>query len=342
MHRYQLTATEAQRWIAEYIRGSDNPDFRHYGSSLLRSMEAGTADRFIWFVRYLMRLGGMFEARVLDVGCGFGWYGLAISILGNNHVVANDIRETMTGPLRERIAAVRRKGAPVSVEALTGDICALSIAPRSFDAIVCNEMIEHVHDLDAMLDVCFSILRPGGRCVITNDNNALNRKHLTEIRKMWEQRDRAWEFIEKLKRERPIENQDIEPYAVSRDRIVRRSNPKLIDEEVAAVVAATAGMIEQEIVEVALSFADRLDLPTPPEYSWCRNPLTGEFCERQLDPFEVAEMMAARGFKTRVRHAFRRLPLRLLYGVTIRPLAKRLFSLRPIFVLVGRKPFTAV
>ncbi len=341
MAQLQMEAPDVKRWIAEYIRGSDNPDFRTYGDSILRAVETDDADRFMWSITHLMKLGRIYDARVLDVGCGFGWHDLAISLLGHNHVVANDIRESMTVQLAERIAAVKAKGAPVSVEALTGDICSIDIAPQSFDAIISNEAIEHVHDLDAMFDVCFRVLRPGGRCVITNDNNALNKKKLAEIEAMWQQRDRSWDVIEQLKRERPIENYDIEPYAVSRERIVRLSNPKLTDEDVERIVTVTAGMIEVDIANLARSYTHDTELPTPPAFSWCRNPFTGEYCERQLDPYAVTKKLASHGFKTAVRHMFRKFPLCLLNGVRLKPLNMKLFGLRPAFVIVGRKPLTA-
>lgn len=329
---------EVGQWLTEYIRGSDNPDLRAYGAELLHSLEAGAADRFMWFVQYLMRLGRMCDVRVLDVGCGFGWQAVAVSMLGGNHVVANDIRETMTGPVTEQVAALRARGADVSVDALTGDICALDLEQGSFDAIMCNETIEHVHDLEAMFRVCFGLLRPGGRCVISNDSNALNQKLIDRSRGMWERRERSWEYIEQLKQERPIENRDIRPYAVIREDIVRRSNPQLHVEQVRAIVAATAGMVESQIAHLAESYTDEASLPTPPELSWCRNPTTGEYCERLLDPFEVVTMMERSGFRSHVRHAFRRLPLSLLNGLRFRPLNVWLFNLRGIFVIVGYKP----
>ena len=70
----------------------------------------------------------------------------------------------------------------VRIEPLTGDICTLDLPPASFDAIMSNQTIEHVHDLDAMFDVCFAALRPGGRIVIANTNNALNSKNLATMK----------------------------------------------------------------------------------------------------------------------------------------------------------------
>lgn len=326
---------ELGKWIGEYIEGSNNPDLRAYGSVVLSSLGTG---RHTWFIKYMMDLGRMYDCRVLDIGCGFGWDSVILALLGNNRVVANDIRDTMIEPLKERVSALRQKGAPLEIETVTGNICTLSLEPESFDAVFCNEAIEHIHDLDAMFRRCAAILKPGGRCVVANDNNSLDRKNVATIRNMWQRRDRSWDYIEELKRDRPIENRDILPYAVMREQIVRQADPSLGEEAVAAIVDATAGLTQPDIERVAQDYASQTQLPTPPAYAWCRNPVTGEFCERLLNPFEIAECMTRHGFKTRVFHAFRKWPLRLANRIGVRALQTVLFNLRRLFVIQAIKP----
>jgi 2-polyprenyl-3-methyl-5-hydroxy-6-metoxy-1,4-benzoquinol methylase len=57
-------------------------------------------------IEYMMKLGEMRNARVLDVGCGFGWQALLIALLGGNDVVANDIRESMIDVVGSRAGAM--------------------------------------------------------------------------------------------------------------------------------------------------------------------------------------------------------------------------------------------
>jgi hypothetical protein len=47
------------------------------------------------------------------------------------------------------------------------DLCALTFADQSFDLVLCNELFEHVYDLDAALSEIARVLRPGGRLVAT-------------------------------------------------------------------------------------------------------------------------------------------------------------------------------
>jgi SAM-dependent methyltransferase len=331
-----LTGADIRAAVVEYIEGSDNPDMLAYGGNFLRHYDRGR-----WMIEYMMRFGRMRDSRVLDVGCGFGWQALLIALLGGNDVVANDIRESMTDVVASRTDALNDslQAAGGSVTPLLGDICAIDVEPESFDAIFCNQTVEHIHDLPRFFAAAARALRPGGWMVIANDNNALNPKQFEDVSKMWRLRDRSEAYIDQLKRERPIENAGIEPYAVMRERIIRSANRNLADDVVRQLADATAGMIEREIRALATAYAPGDALPTPPKYSWSRNPVTGEYCERQLNPYDLADEIDRHGFRrgSQVRHAFRQFPLRRLNGVRFRPLNVKLFARRSVFVIASQR-----
>ena len=315
-----------------YLDESENPDFIAYSRDVLDHYE-----HWIWEISHLMHLGKFHGKRVLDIGCGFGWHTLGIAALGDNRVVANDIRETMLSALGRRLQTVEGR-ASLGIESLLGDICAVDMEPESYDGIYCYETIEHVHDLDQMFAKCFEILRRGGRAVFVNDNNALCRRVRKSNEALWKKRDRDWSHIEELKRERPVENANIEPYAAMRERIVRNANPCLADEVVAALVDASAGMARREIEALSKSYGANTELPHPPKWSWCRNPETGEYCERLLHPFELARQLEGIGFKVSVHHIFRKWPLCVMNGWNLRPVNRMLFQLKPPFAIVAEKP----
>ena len=47
------------------------------------------------------------------------------------------------------------------------DLCALTYANQSFDLVLCNELFEHIRDLDLAFREIARVLRPGGRLVAT-------------------------------------------------------------------------------------------------------------------------------------------------------------------------------
>lgn len=319
-------------WVQEYLDGCDNPDFKTYAKHV-----RADDPRFVWLIQHLAALGGMRDARVLDIGCGFGWDSAAVSLFANADVVANDIRPQMTSVVDECTARLKSLGAPISLQTLTEDICAADIPAASFDSIMCQQTLEHVHDLSALFATCHRVMKPGGVAVFTNDNNALNAAQMAEIEAMWVRRDTDWDYIEDLRRARPIENAEIAPYQVMRADMIKAHDPALAPPKVEALARATAGLTRPEILAAVDAHAQDGRLPTPPARSWCRDPETGEYCERQLDPYELARMLKGAGFRARVRHGFRKLPLTWLNAVNFAPLNRALFNLRPFFIITAQR-----
>jgi SAM-dependent methyltransferase len=322
--------------MTRYVNGSDHPDLQVY--------RRGTFDEekikmWSWRTKHFCDLGGFYGKRVLEVGCGFGWDAVGLAVIGKNDVVASDILPSMVDGMTACLDSMRDQGSPLSVTPLRGDICKLDLADASFDGIFSTEAIEHVHDLGEMFDTCWRLLRPGGTAVIVNDSNRYNPGARAHSWGSWQERDDSWEHAEWLKREvRPVEHADARPYGVMREEYIRKIAPELNDGAVAKLRAATAGMIYGEIDGAVERFKRDGSLPVRDEFGWCRNPETGEYSERLLDPFELADMMKARGFKVQLRHLFRKFPYRLLNGNGFRPLQKRIFKSRPHFILVAQKP----
>src|SRR5438445_12626965 len=113
------------------------------------------------------------------------------------------------------------------------------------------------------------------------------------------------------------------------EELIGAAGPGLEVSAVAALRQSTAGMIRPEIEAAVERFRRDASLPVRDEFGWCRNPETGEYSERLLDPFELRDMLEERGFKVKLRHLFRKMPLRLLNALRFRPLNERLVALRP-------------
>lgn len=105
-------------------------------------------------------------ARVVEVGCGTGWFAARVQRELGAEVVAVDQSERM-------VELARAEG----VDARIGDVQNLPFESASFDCVAANWMLYHVTDLDRGLAEIVRVLRPRGRLVaITNGKD-----HLIEL-----------------------------------------------------------------------------------------------------------------------------------------------------------------
>lgn len=107
----------------------------------------------------LMYLDKTKPGRLLEVGCGDG------SRL-------NKIRKLGWGAEGQEVdqaaAEIARSKYGLSVH--LGDLRSLGLKELSFDAVIMNHVIEHVHDPVTLLSECFRILKPGGMLVAITPN----------------------------------------------------------------------------------------------------------------------------------------------------------------------------
>lgn len=101
------------------------------------------------------------QVTAVDIGCSTGImtrhfagaFGCVIG-LDNDHV----------GVLHGRRLA-EQAGVPSSkLQFLAGDGCAMPLATNSVDAVICNQVYEHVDDQPALMSEIYRILKPGGAC----------------------------------------------------------------------------------------------------------------------------------------------------------------------------------
>jgi SAM-dependent methyltransferase len=96
--------------------------------------------------------------RVVDVGCGSGWFSAQCQRTGAD-VWALDISLVGVSAARERFGELRR--------CAVGDVYSLPFGPGSLDAVVLSEVVEHLEDIAAALGQTHRLLRRGGRALIS-------------------------------------------------------------------------------------------------------------------------------------------------------------------------------
>jgi len=114
--------------------------------------------RFGVITRLIPRRG---VRRVLDVGCGSGWFSEMLAGRGFA-VTALDIGADSLKRASKRMEKKRRR-----VSFVLGDVYRLPFADCGFDAVVASEVLEHLErPSDAVMELV-RVLRPGG-CVVVS------------------------------------------------------------------------------------------------------------------------------------------------------------------------------
>jgi arsenite methyltransferase len=107
-------------------------------------------------------LGAQPGERILDVGCGPGFYAAELldQVGPDGSVVGVDASPQMLAVARHRSA-----GRP-NVAFHQADVTSLPVDDAAFDGAVCVQVLEYVADVEAALREILRALRPGGRAVI--------------------------------------------------------------------------------------------------------------------------------------------------------------------------------
>ncbi len=135
-----------------------------FDETLLQQLEILYRTRDVLHRRQLVRdaLGAKPGERILDVGCGPGFYAAEIleQVGPTGSVVGVD------GSPQMLAAAARRCEGSENVAFLEADATSLPIDDASFDAAVCVQVLEYVADTTAALSELHRALHVGGRVVV--------------------------------------------------------------------------------------------------------------------------------------------------------------------------------
>lgn len=107
------------------------------------------------------------DLTVLDIGCGGGLIAEPLTRLG--------ARVTGLDPSPETIAAARAhaEAQDLDIDYRVGRVEDLVAEGRTFDAVLCLEVVEHVPDVGAFLATCAKLVRPGGMMLLSTINRTL-------------------------------------------------------------------------------------------------------------------------------------------------------------------------
>jgi SAM-dependent methyltransferase len=104
------------------------------------------------------------EVTLLDVGCGEGRHSHAAALSDRmGEVVGVDVDIDRLRATKEGFADVAEDGDDDCLAVARGDALELPFPDRTFDAIVCSEVLEHTDDYEGAIDELARVLTPGGR-----------------------------------------------------------------------------------------------------------------------------------------------------------------------------------
>jgi SAM-dependent methyltransferase len=136
----------------------DDPGFFAGYSQLPRSLKGlDGAPEWADLMALLPDLKGL---RVLDLGCGFGWFCRYAVEEGAASVTGIDISENM-------LARARSGNTDPRITYRHADLEGLELDPLSFDLVYSSLALHYIERLDALLAEVAKTLRPGGRFVFS-------------------------------------------------------------------------------------------------------------------------------------------------------------------------------
>ena len=157
---------------------------------LIQGLERLYSTRDVLRRRELVRaaLGARSGVRILDVGCGPGFYITELlEAVGREGAVAGvDISADMLAVTAKRAAGHG------NVEFHEADATSLPVPDASFERAVCVQVLEYVRDVPAALAEMHRVLRPGGRMLVwdvdwsTVSWHAIDRQLMRQVLAAWD------------------------------------------------------------------------------------------------------------------------------------------------------------
>ena len=125
---------------------------------------------------------------ILDVGCGRGWLGAKLLSFG---------KVTGIEPVATVVRYARKLYPEITFLRFGASEYLRNYPEAKFDLLVCSEVIEHVDDKEAFVNVLLELMRPGGSLVISTPRGEL-REHWESIHGTPPQPREEWISTENL------------------------------------------------------------------------------------------------------------------------------------------------
>ncbi|MGY6517724.1 MAG: class I SAM-dependent methyltransferase [Lysobacteraceae bacterium] len=256
--------------------------------------QPGNGERLLRAIRNSLELDArpVEGLRVLEVGSGFGLTCLTLALLGARSVDCLDSNAQMIQTMRGYLDDLPWT---LPVTPTVGLAYELPYPDDHFDLVVTVEAISHFLHPERCLAEAHRVLKPGGRYVIADDNNALNPDAVAMTREVWERFENGPPTDD-------IHGHRIhEPYVERRRRLLQEAFPALGEAQAARLARRTAYMVRDEVIAAGRRYLHDGTLPDSRfQPDRCPvEPLSGHFMENLIDPLALTGELEALGFRAR-------------------------------------------
>jgi ubiquinone/menaquinone biosynthesis C-methylase UbiE len=109
------------------------------------------------------------KIRVLDVGCGEGFYVVSLNTLTDFEIVGVEYDLNLVESTQNWVTSIAQKKDNVPL-ILNGDATKLKFEDNFFDFVLCSEVLEHINDDVQAVNEIYRVLKPGGKVFVTVPN----------------------------------------------------------------------------------------------------------------------------------------------------------------------------
>ena len=261
--------------------------------------EPARAQRYVSAIRRALQLDEhpVMGLRVLEIGSGFGLTSTALAMMGAQVVHALDSHAPMVATCRSYIPTWPH---PLPVVAEVGQAHALPYANKHFDLVVTVEALSHFLHPQQCLAEAHRVLKPGGRLVIADDNNALNPESVATTQAVWSR-------FENGPPTEDIHGHRVRvPYVQRRQQLIEQAYPDLSGDAAQRIARGTAYMVKDDILKAVAQYHQDGTLPQS-HFQPDRCPVepeSGQFIENLIDPLRLASDLEALGFDAKAEAYF--------------------------------------
>ena len=279
---------------------------------------------------------------MVDYGGGSGLITLLATEAGFGGVIYNDIFEVSCADVKKLSEALGMQVdhvVPGDVEDL---ITYLKRESISVDAVVSNDVLEHIYDVRAHFRHLASLAENPFRVVHATGANSLNWRFSAHAKKQqleveYENREAKWGHKDR---------DTLQAYLEVRRNIIFEYAPKLEKTHVEKLARATRGLMKQDIEKCVDEYHRKGSISYQPDHptNTC-DPLTGNWCEHLMDFDWLAQAVEASGFSVKIlpgayfiSGSFPKRSAKILINALLRVFGRMCMFLAPHFVLIAESP----